>query len=137
MPRDVYTLTCSFCGNTTRDVKHIIVGPTVSICDGCICLSVTILREEGFPLVPLVTPEEANLPLKDILKGHPDITTVGELLLSLTDPEKLINKKIGDLMTRQEDVEREIARSREALTAINSEMAELHNKLKTINPKST
>ncbi len=40
-------LTCSFCGKSQRDVKKLIAGPTVYICDECIGLCNDILVEEG------------------------------------------------------------------------------------------
>jgi ATP-dependent Clp protease ATP-binding subunit ClpX len=40
-------LTCSFCGKSQRDVKKLIAGPTVYICDECIDLCNDIIREEG------------------------------------------------------------------------------------------
>lgn len=38
---------CSFCGNV--DVKKIIAGPNVYICEGCVELCVDIIREEVNP----------------------------------------------------------------------------------------
>ena len=40
-------LTCSFCGKSQRDVKKLIAGPMVYICDECIGLCNDILVEEG------------------------------------------------------------------------------------------
>jgi hypothetical protein len=45
-------LSCSFCGKGQREVKKLIAGPTVYICDGCIKLCNDILAEEGQPLGP-------------------------------------------------------------------------------------
>ncbi len=39
-------LCCSFCGKSQREVKKLIAGPTVYICDECITLSGTIIDEE-------------------------------------------------------------------------------------------
>ena len=39
-------LICSFCGKNQHDVKKLIAGPAVYICDECIRLSADILREE-------------------------------------------------------------------------------------------
>ena len=39
-------LRCSFCGKTQEDVKKIIAGPTVYICDECIDLCNEIMEEE-------------------------------------------------------------------------------------------
>lgn len=39
---------CSFCGKPQNDVKKIIAGPGVYICDECISLCSTILEDEGY-----------------------------------------------------------------------------------------
>ena len=41
------TLTCSFCGKRQRQVKKLIAGPGVYICNECIDLCVEILAQEG------------------------------------------------------------------------------------------
>ena len=40
------TLYCSFCGKGQREVKKLIAGPTVFICDECVDLCMDILRQE-------------------------------------------------------------------------------------------
>src|SRR5438046_3722174 len=40
-------LSCSFCGKNQREVKKLIAGPTVYICDECIELCNDIIAEEG------------------------------------------------------------------------------------------
>ncbi len=40
-------LTCSFCGKSQREVKKLIAGPSVYICDECIDLCNDIIRDEG------------------------------------------------------------------------------------------
>ncbi|MFH1727608.1 MAG: ATP-dependent Clp protease ATP-binding subunit ClpX [Pseudomonadota bacterium] len=40
-------LSCSFCGKTQREVKKLIAGPTVYICDECIALCNDIIAEEN------------------------------------------------------------------------------------------
>ena len=40
-------LTCSFCGKSQREVRKLIAGPTVYICDECIRLCTDIIAEEG------------------------------------------------------------------------------------------
>jgi hypothetical protein len=37
---------CNFCGRSTREVKKMIAGPNVFICDECIDLCVDIIRED-------------------------------------------------------------------------------------------
>jgi ATP-dependent Clp protease ATP-binding subunit ClpX len=40
------TLTCSFCGKHQRQVKKLIAGPDVYICNECIDLCVEIIAKE-------------------------------------------------------------------------------------------
>ena len=40
-------LSCSFCGKSQREVKKLIAGPTVYICDECIELCNDIIAEEA------------------------------------------------------------------------------------------
>ena len=40
-------LYCSFCGKSQHEVKKLIAGPTVFICDECVELCMDIIREEN------------------------------------------------------------------------------------------
>ena len=57
-------LTCSFCGKSQREVRKLIAGPTVYICDECIRLCTDIIDEESERETPsrdlkkLPTPQE-------------------------------------------------------------------------------
>ena len=58
-------LHCSFCGKSQHEVKKLIVGPNVYICDECIDLCNEIVRDEiqaeidnMSPMGRMVTPEE-------------------------------------------------------------------------------
>ena len=44
--RDASNLSCSFCGKSQKEVKKLIAGPTVYICDECIALCNDIIAEE-------------------------------------------------------------------------------------------
>jgi len=46
-PDDTLNLSCSFCGKNQREVRKLIAGPTVYICDECIELCNDIIAEEG------------------------------------------------------------------------------------------
>jgi ATP-dependent Clp protease ATP-binding subunit ClpX len=68
-------LSCSFCGKGQRDVRKLIAGPTVYICDECIRLCNDIIaeeseREEGRPAVALPTPAEIKTFLDDYVVGQ-------------------------------------------------------------------
>jgi ATP-dependent Clp protease ATP-binding subunit ClpX len=43
------TLYCSFCGKSQHEVRKLIAGPTVFICDECVELCMDIIREETNP----------------------------------------------------------------------------------------
>jgi hypothetical protein len=48
---------CSFCGKRENEVRRLIAGPDVFICDQCVELANEIVHEEGPP-----TPESPMLP---------------------------------------------------------------------------
>jgi ATP-dependent Clp protease ATP-binding subunit ClpX len=62
-------LYCSFCGKSQKDVRKLIAGPAVYICDECIQLCSEIIEEEGdkAPETPenLLTPKEIKRRLDD------------------------------------------------------------------------
>jgi ClpX C4-type zinc finger protein len=41
------TLYCSFCGKSQREVRKLIAGPTVFVCDACVELCIDIIRQEN------------------------------------------------------------------------------------------
>jgi ATP-dependent Clp protease ATP-binding subunit ClpX len=68
-------LSCSFCGKSQREVRKLIAGPTVYICDECIKLCNDIIaeendREEGKPQISLPTPAEIKAFLDDYVIGQ-------------------------------------------------------------------
>ena len=40
-------LRCSFCGKGEHDVRKLVAGPHVFICDECVELSMAVIRDEG------------------------------------------------------------------------------------------
>jgi ATP-dependent Clp protease ATP-binding subunit ClpX len=68
-------LSCSFCGKSQREVRKLIAGPTVYICDECIKLCNDIIteegeREDGKPQVSLPTPAEIKTFLDEYVVGQ-------------------------------------------------------------------
>ena len=68
-------LSCSFCGKGQREVRKLIAGPTVYICDECIKLCNDIIaeeseREENRPAVALPAPIEIKSFLDDYVVGQ-------------------------------------------------------------------
>lgn len=70
------TLYCSFCGKSQHDVKKLIAGPSVYVCDECVALCNDIIKEELKPEENketdhrLPTPEEINATLDDYVIGQ-------------------------------------------------------------------
>jgi len=46
VPEDKVTVRCSFCGKSQHEVKQLIAGPAVSICDECVDLCATVIEEK-------------------------------------------------------------------------------------------
>ena len=74
MPRyeDKKQLKCSFCGKTQEQVKRLIAGPGVYICDECIELCSEIIEEEFEDLKPTAELSEVPKPreIKNILEQY-------------------------------------------------------------------
>ncbi|WP_029057358.1 ATP-dependent Clp protease ATP-binding subunit ClpX [Stappia stellulata] len=69
------TLYCSFCGKSQHEVRKLIAGPTVFICDECVELCMDIIREENkSSLVKsrdgIPTPQEIRSVLDDYVIGQ-------------------------------------------------------------------
>lgn len=69
-------LCCSFCGKNQREVKKLIAGPTVYICDECIELCNDIIAEEG-QKDQTAKPSD-KLPKPAELKAHLDEYIIGQ-----------------------------------------------------------
>ena len=69
------TLYCSFCGKSQHEVKKLIAGPTVFICDECVELCMDIIKEENKSsinqkLEGIPAPIEINRVLNDYVIGQ-------------------------------------------------------------------
>ncbi len=69
-------LCCSFCGKSQRDVKKLIAGPTVYICDECIDLCNDIISEDGQKETPLR--QSAGIPKPSEIKSTLDQYVIGQ-----------------------------------------------------------
>ncbi|QKV17907.1 ATP-dependent Clp protease ATP-binding subunit ClpX [Oricola thermophila] len=70
------TLYCSFCGKSQHEVRKLIAGPTVFICDECVELCMDIIREENKSSMVksqegVPTPQEILAVLDDYVIGQP------------------------------------------------------------------
>ena len=68
-------LYCSFCGKSQHEVKKLIAGPSVYVCDECVELCNDIIREEmeeesTSAIRKLPTPHEINTILNDYVIGQ-------------------------------------------------------------------
>ncbi len=69
-------LYCSFCGKSQHEVKKLIAGPSVFVCDECVALCNDIIREEAEEISEMTDPRQLPPP-KDI-KAHLDEYVIGQ-----------------------------------------------------------
>jgi ATP-dependent Clp protease ATP-binding subunit ClpX len=92
-------LSCSFCGKSQKEVKKLIAGPTVYICDECIGLCNDIIAEEiekeeqtaGFASVP--KPAEIKAVLDEYVIGQERAKKI--LAVAVHNHYKRIDAKVG------------------------------------------
>ena len=71
------TLYCSFCGKSQHEVKKLIAGPSVFICDECIDLCNEIIRDE-LPEAELARQAKGDLPTPTQIKANLDHYIIGQ-----------------------------------------------------------
>ncbi|MEQ5683027.1 ATP-dependent protease ATP-binding subunit ClpX [Providencia huaxiensis] len=69
-------LYCSFCGKSQHEVRKLIAGPSVYICDECVDLCLDIIREEIKELTP--HRERSELPTPHEIRQHLDDYVIGQ-----------------------------------------------------------
>lgn len=85
-------LKCSFCGKTQDQVKKLIAGPEVYICDECVELCNEILDEEFFEnkeKKEVEEPKEANI--ADVPKPHEIKQYLDEYIIGQDDAKKVLS----------------------------------------------
>jgi ATP-dependent Clp protease ATP-binding subunit ClpX len=71
-------LYCSFCGKSQHEVKKLIAGPSVFICDECIELCNDIIRDEVPADSPSTKPAKSDLPVPSEIKASLDNYVIGQ-----------------------------------------------------------
>jgi ATP-dependent Clp protease ATP-binding subunit ClpX len=100
------SLTCSFCGKSQKEVKKLIAGPTVYICDECIGLCNDIIAEEiekdepGYGAGVIPKPAQIKKVLDEYVIGQDRAKKI--LSVAVHNHYKRINQKGG---VRDDDVE--------------------------------
>ncbi|MBW2287911.1 MAG: ATP-dependent Clp protease ATP-binding subunit ClpX [Deltaproteobacteria bacterium] len=80
---DDANLSCSFCGKSQREVKKLIAGPTVYICDECIELCNDIIAEE-------YGQEESAAPVSHVPKPHEIKASLDEYVIGQEGAKKVL-----------------------------------------------
>ena len=71
------TLYCSFCGKSQHEVKKLIAGPSVFVCDECIELCNEIIRDE-LPATTQTKDSKSELPTPAEIKANLDNYVIGQ-----------------------------------------------------------
>jgi ATP-dependent Clp protease ATP-binding subunit ClpX len=100
-------LYCSFCGKSQHEVKKLIAGPSVFICDECIELCNDIIRDE----VPAETAEaktaKSDLPIPSEIKANLDNYVIGQDVAKRTLSVAVYNhyKRLKHMSRQKDEIE--------------------------------
>ncbi|HJV72369.1 ATP-dependent Clp protease ATP-binding subunit ClpX [Ideonella sp.] len=100
-------LYCSFCGKSQHEVKKLIAGPSVFICDECIELCNDIIRDEVPAEGPSAKAAKSDLPVPSEIKSSLDQYVIGQETAKRTLAVAVYNhyKRLKHLGASKDDVE--------------------------------
>ena len=100
-------LYCSFCGKSQHEVKKLIAGPSVFICDECIELCNDIIRDEAPPESPSAKTGRSDLPIPSEIKASLDQYVIGQEAAKRTLAVAVYNhyKRLKHMGASKEEVE--------------------------------
>ena len=115
MPKDEFTTRrlhrCSFCYKTQDQVRRLVAGPDVYICDECIKLCYDIIADDVTPM-STAAPDSPSLPLPSEMKAVLDEYVIGQdeakrtLCVAVYNHYKRINapQKAGDVELQKSNI---------------------------------
>ena len=112
---DSGSLSCSFCGKSQKEVRKLIAGPTVYICDECIGLCNDIIAEEiekdteGFGLASVPKPADIKAVLDEYVIGQERAKKI--LSVAIHNHYRRIDAKVGADEVRAGQVQHPAARA--------------------------
>ncbi|MBW8849064.1 MAG: ATP-dependent Clp protease ATP-binding subunit ClpX, partial [Burkholderiales bacterium] len=100
-------LYCSFCGKSQHEVKKLIAGPSVFICDECIELCNDIVRDEIPAPAPAARAGKSDLPVPSEIKSSLDQYVIGQDVAKRTLAVAVYNhyKRLRHMATTKDSVE--------------------------------
>ena len=100
-------LYCSFCGKSQHEVKKLIAGPSVFICDECIELCNDIIRDELPVEAPQAKANKSDLPIPSEIKNILDQYVIGQDAAKRVLAVAVYNhyKRLKHLETSRDEVE--------------------------------
>src|SRR5260221_13964726 len=100
-------LYCSFCGKSQHEVKKLIAGPSVFICDECIELCNDIIRDEVPADGADAKTAKSDLPVPSEIKGSLDQYVIGQEVAKRTLSVAVYNhyKRLKHMSRTKDEIE--------------------------------